>query len=69
MESIGQHPSIVELLGQDRVDHVLIMELGNADLYKVVKKMKADKGVPECIMGSWASCIFTGALVCFLSIP
>ena len=43
MESIGQHPSIVELLGQDRVDHVLIMELGNADLYKVVKKMKFPK--------------------------
>ena len=43
MESIGQHPSIVQLLGQDREDHVLIMELGNADLYKVVKKMKADK--------------------------
>ena len=45
------------------------MELGNADLYKVVKKMKADKGVPECIMRSWASCIFTGTLVCFLDHP
>jgi len=60
---MGKHPNIVELLGQDKVDHVMVMEQGSTDLYKMVKKMNSEKGVPEHMMKAWALGICTGALL------
>jgi serine/threonine protein kinase len=57
---MGKHPNIVELLGQDRVDHVMVMEQGSSDMYKLVKKMGTEKGVPEYMMASWAQGICAG---------
>ena len=57
---MGKHPNIVELLGQDRVDHVMVMEQASCDLYNLVKKMGSEKGVPEYMMRSWALCICAG---------
>ena len=60
MESMGKHPNIVELLSQDKVDHVMVMEKGSTDLYKMVRKMNAEKGAPEHIMRAWAQGICSG---------
>ena len=60
VQSMGKHPHIVELLGQDKVDHVMVMEQGNTDLYKMVKKLNSDKGVLEHMMRSWAMGICQG---------
>ena len=59
-QAMGKHPNIVELLGQDRVDHVMVMEQGSSDMYKLVKKMGTEKGVPEYMMASWAQGICAG---------
>lgn len=61
LQAMGKHPNIVELLGQDKVDHVMVMEQGSTDLYKMVKKMNSEKGVPEHMMKAWALGICTGA--------
>jgi serine/threonine protein kinase len=57
---MGSHPNIVELLGQDRVEHVMVMEQASSDLHDVIKKMGSEKGVPEHMMRSWAQCICAG---------
>jgi serine/threonine protein kinase len=59
-QAMGSHPNIVELLGQDRVDHVMVMEQASSDLYTVIKKMGSDQGVPEHMIRSWAQCICAG---------
>jgi len=59
-QAMGKHPNIVELFGQDRVDHVMVMEQASCDLYNLVKKMGSEKGVPEYMMRSWALCICAG---------
>ena len=59
-QAMGKHPNIVELLGQDRMDHVMVMEQGSSDMYKLVKKMGTEKGVPEYMMASWAQGICAG---------
>lgn len=60
MEAMGTHPNIVGLLGQDRVDHVMVMEQASSDMYKLIKKMGTEKGVPEYLMKSWAQGICAG---------
>jgi hypothetical protein len=65
VQAMGRHANIVELLGQDKVDHVMVMEQGSTDLYKMVKKMNSEKGVPEHMMKAWAHGICTGVNVFF----
>ena len=36
------------------VQDTQVMEQGSSDMYKLVKKMNTDKGVPEHMMKSWA---------------
>ncbi len=59
-QAMGKHPNIVELFGQDRMDHVMVMEQASCDLYSLVKRMGSEKGVPEYMMRSWAQCICAG---------
>lgn len=59
-QAMGAHPNIVGLLGQDRVDHVMVMEQAGSDMYKLIKKMGTEKGVPEYLMSSWAQGICAG---------
>ncbi len=38
----------------------MVMEQGSSDMYKLVKKMGTEKGVPEYMMASWAQGICAG---------
>jgi serine/threonine protein kinase len=60
LQTIGQHPNIVQLFGTDEFLEVLVMEQGSSDLYDVVQRSAKDSGLPERKMRAWATDICAG---------